>query len=452
MANLSDAKAKYWLERKAAVYFARDAETEGDSDAGHMKLPRSLCVVSLALAALVASVTHGAEISDPTKAGFDTARLGRLDAVIQAQVDQKKIAGVVLYVARDGKEVRHRAYGQSDVEAGAAMKTDVIFRIASMSKAVTSVAVMMLYEEGKLMLHDPVAKFIPEFKNSMVAVAAPEGSTEKFVTVKAKRPIQIRDLLTHTAGLTYGTGPAAELYKAAKLDTWYFANKDATIGEEIKKLAALPLNGQPGEVYQYGYSTDVLGYLVEVVSGMPLDRFFAEKIFGPLKMVDSCFFLAPEKAGRLAPVYGVEGGKLGRGDQGDYVTGPRKCFSGGAGLLATASDYGRLLQMLLNEGELDGVRLLSPKAVQLMRANHTGTKYAGDTGAFGLGFWVMQDVGFYGELGSVGAYGWGSAYFPQYLVDPKEKIVALLMTQLRPTGGSDLNQKFKVMMYQALVK
>jgi CubicO group peptidase (beta-lactamase class C family) len=419
-----------------------------------MKLPRALRVASCVGIALVASWARGAEIADPARAGFDAGRLGRLDAVIQAQVDQKKIAGVVLYVARDGQEVRHRGYGMSDLEAGKAMKTEAIFRIASMSKAVTSVAVMMLYEEGKLLLHDPVAKYIPEFTNSVVAVAPPEGSPAgtKFTTVKAKRPIQIRDLLTHTAGLTYGTGPAAALYKEAKLDTWYFANKDATIGEEIKKLAALPLNGQPGEVYQYGFSTDVLGYLVEVVSGMPLDKFFAEKIFGPLKMVDSCFYLAPEKAGRLAPVYGVEKGVLGRGDQGDYVTGPRKCFSGGAGLLATAGDYGRLLQMLLNEGELEGVRLLSPKAVQLMRANHTGTKYAGDTGAFGLGFWVMQDVGFYGELGSVGAYGWGSAYFPQYLVDPKEKIVALMMTQLRPTGGSDLNQKFKVMMYQALVK
>ncbi len=420
-----------------------------------MKLPRLRCVGSLAVFALVASLARGAEIANPGAVGFDAARLGRLDGVIQAQVDQKKIAGVVLYLARDGKEVRHRGYGMSDIAAGKAMTPGEIFRIASMSKAVTSTAVMMLYEEGKFLLHDPVSKYIPEFKNSLVAVAPPEGSPAgtKFTTVKAKRPIQIRDLLTHTAGLTYGTGPAAALYKEAKLDTWYFANKDATIGDEIKQLAALPLNGQPGDVYQYGYSTDVLGYLVEVVAGMPLDKFFAERIFGPLKMVDACFFLPPEKASRLAPVYGVDGkGVLGLGDQGDYVTGPRKCFSGGAGLLSTASDYGRLLQMLLNGGELDGVRLLSPKAVELMRSNHTGTKYAGDTGAFGLGFWVMEEVGYYGELGSVGAYGWGSAYFPQYLVDPKEKIVALLMTQLRPTGGNDLNQKFKVMMYQALVK
>lgn len=421
---------------------------------GIMKIPRLLLVGSLGVFALVASGARGAEIANPASVGFDAVRLGRLDAVIQAQVDEKKIAGVVLYVARDGKEVRHRGYGMSDMEAGKVMTTDAIFRIASMSKAVTSTAVMMLYEDGKLMLHDPVSKYIPEFKNSMVAVAPPEGSPAgtKFTMVKAKRPIQIRDLLTHTAGLTYGTGPAADVYKQAKFTRWYFADRDETIGDAIKRLAALPLNGQPGEVYQYGYSTDVLGYLVEVVAGMPLDQFFAERIFGPLKMVDSCFFLPPEKASRLAPVYGVEKGVLGLGDQGDYVTGPRKCFSGGAGVLSTAHDYGRLLQMFLNGGELDGVRLLSPKAIELMRSNHTGTKYGKDTDAFGLGFWVMQDVGYFGELGSVGSYGWGSAYFPQYLVDPKERIVALMMTQLMPSGGNDLNQKFKVMMYQALVK
>jgi CubicO group peptidase (beta-lactamase class C family) len=169
-------------------------------------------------------------------------------------------------------------------------------------------------------------------------------------------------------------------------------------------------------------------------------------------MVDSCFFLPPEKAARLAPVYALEKGQLARGDQGDYVAGPRKCFSGGAGLLSTAGDYARLLQLLLNGGELDGVRLLSPATVELMHANHVGTKYDRDTGAFGLGFWVMQDIGYYGELGSVGAYGWGSAYYPQYLVDPKNDLLALFMTQLRPAGGLDLVQKFKVLTYQALVK
>jgi len=277
----------------------------------------------------------------------------------------------------------------------------------------------------------------------------------KFVLVPAKRPIQIRDLLTHTAGLTYGDGLAIDLYKKANVYGWYFADKDETLATAIDRLATLPLHGQPGESWQYGFSTDVLGREVEVASGMSLDKFFQERIFGPLKMTDSCFFLPPEKAARLAPVYGYEKGELTMREgsaKTDYIQGPRKCFSGGAGVLATTGDYARLLQMLLNGGELDGVRLLSPKAVELMSANHTADKYVRDTSGFGLGFWVNNDLGHFGELGTEGAYGWGSAYFPQYLVDPKEKIVALLMTQLRPTGGLDLNQKFKVMMYQALIE
>lgn len=389
--------------------------------------------------------------------GFSTERLKRLDAVVQEQIAQKHLAGAVVYVARDGQPVHFRAYGQQEIETGKAMPTDAIFRIASMSKALTTTAIMMLYEEGKFMLHDPVGKFIPGFAKSQVAVAPPAGSPAdvKYVLVPAKRPIQIRDLLTHTAGLTYGDGPAVELYKQAKLYSWYFADKDETLAEAIDRLATLPLHGQPGESWQYGFSSDVLGRVVEVASGMPLDRFFQERIFGPLKMVDSGFFLPPEKAARLAPVYGYEKGELTLRENSaktDYIQGPRKCFSGGAGVLSTTGDYARFLQMLLNGGELDGVRLLSPKTVELMHANHTGEKYVRDTGGFGLGFWVNTDLGYFGELGTEGAYGWGSAYFPQYLVDPKEKIVALLMTQLKPASGLDLNQKFKVMMYQALIE
>ena len=421
-----------------------------------MNRPRRRLTLFFVAAALFAAplVGRSATESPPDAQGFSAERLERFDRVIQEQVDQRRIPGVVAYVARNGQPIRFRAYGSQDIEAGKPMSTDAIFRIASMSKAVTSVAIMMLYEEGQLMLHDPVSKFIPSFSKSVVAVPAtadaPAGT--KYVTVPAKRPIQIRDLLTHTAGLTYGDGLAIEAYKAANLYGWYFADKDETLAVSIDRLATLPLHAHPGEQYQYGYSTDVLGRVVEVISGMPLDRFFAEKIFAPLKMPDTCFFLPPEKAARLAKVYALEKGKLSVGDQGDYVTGPRKCFSGGAGLLSTTGDYARLLQMLLNEGELDGVRLLSPKTVQLMRANHTGTKMADKTGAFGLGFWVMQDVGYYGELGTPGAFGWGSAYFPQYLVDPKEKIVAFIMTQLRPAGDQDLNERFKVLMYQALLK
>lgn len=399
----------------------------------------------------------GADDSAVAALGFSPERLARLDSAVNETITNRQMAGGVIYILRDGKVVKLQAYGMQDIEAGVPMSTDSIFRIASMSKAVTTVAVMMLYEEGRFLLHDPVSKYIPGFKNSVVAIAPPDGYPKdvKYITVPAKREIQIRDLLTHTAGLTYGDGPANELYKKAGLTGWYFADKNESIGEAINRLATLPLHGQPGEAFQYGYSTDVLGYLVEVVSGMPLDKFVEERICRPLKMTDTCFFLPPQKASRLAPVYGFVDGKLALREstaKTDYIHGPRKCFSGGAGLLSTITDYGRLLQMLLNEGELDGVRLLSPKTVQLMRANHTGSKYQWDADGFGLGFWVNGDLGHYGELGTEGAYGWGSAYYPQYLIDPKERMVAIFMTQLMPTGGLTLNQRYKVLTYQALIK
>lgn len=393
----------------------------------------------------------------PTDLGFSIERLGRLDAAINGSIADRQLAGAIMLIRRDGRNAVLKAYGMQDLENAKPMQIDAIFRIASMSKAVTTVAALMLYEEGRFLLNDPVSKYLPAFKNSMVAVPAPAGSPPgvTFVTEPAKKPITIRNLLTHTAGLTYGDGPAKEVYEKANLYGWYFANHDETIGQAIDRLATLPLNGQPGEAWQYGFGTDVLGRLVEVISGMPLDRFFEERIFKPLKMQDTCFFLPAEKANRLANVYGIEDGKLvlkETAETSDYIKGPRKCFSGGAGLLSTISDYGRLLQMLLNDGELDGVRLLSPKTVDLMHANHTGDKYRRDTTGFGLGFWVNEDPGAYGELGTEGAYGWGSAYYPQYLIDPKERLIAVFMTQLRPAGTTDLNQKFKVLTYQALVK
>ena len=427
-----------------------------------MNLPRAVFVHVLLVAAggvFAAPAVTPLPVGDATALGFDPLRLQRLDAVMQDHVDRKQIAGGVVYVARDGQTAHLRTYGMQDIEAARPMAPDAILRIASMSKAVTSVAVMMLYEEGKFRLHDPVSKFIPGFRNSVVAVKPADGlpavAGKPYATVPAKRPIQIRDLLTHTAGLTYGDGLANEDYKAANLVGWNFTAKDETIGDAINRLAQLPLHGQPGDVYQYGFSTDVLGYLVEVASGMPLDRFFEERIFRPLKMVDSCFYLPPAKSPRLANVYGLEGGKLTLKETAErslYVHGPRKCFSGGAGLLSTTSDYARFLQMLLNRGELDGARILSPKSVELMHANHTGDKYTQRTNAFGLGFWVIEDLGQYGELGSLGSYGWGSAYFPQYLVDPKERMIAVFMTQHMPSGGLDLNERFKSLTYQALVR
>ncbi|HWA24328.1 MAG TPA: serine hydrolase domain-containing protein [Lacunisphaera sp.] len=435
-------------------------------------LPRALARLSLLVTTLALSLpavsasnppavssskpsTGPARAADPAAHGFDPIRLQRLDGVIEREIAGGRLAGAVMLVKRDGEDVVLKSYGQFDREAGIPMRPDAIFRIASMSKAVTTVAALMLYEEGRFQLNDPVGKFIPEFAKSVVAVPPPPGSPPdvKYVTVPAKRAITIRDLMTHTAGLTYGDFIAIDDYKKAKLYSWYILNNDETIGDAMKRLATLPLAHHPGEAFDYGYGSDLLGYFVEVISGLPLDRYVEERICRPLQMPDTGFFLPKEKADRLAVVYGLEDGKLVREEDSkrtDFIDGPRKLFSGGAGMYSTASDYGRFLQMLLNGGELDGARLLSPRTVALMHENHTGDLFKWDSKAFGLGFWVNQDPGKLGELMGQGAYGWGSAYFPQYFVDPKERLIGLLMCQLRPDGGSNLNQRFKTTIYQAL--
>ena len=351
-------------------------------------------------------------------------------------------------VWRDGRPVVFKAYGQQDIEAGRPMRTDTIFRIASMTKALTTVAAMMLYEEGRFLLKDPVSRYLPAFAH--VQVALPGGGTEK-----PRRPLTIHDLLTHTAGMSYGPGPAQRAYDAAGMKDWYLVGHDETLEQWTNRFAALPLQGQPGEAFIYGYATDVLGRLVEVVSGQPLDRFIAERITGPLRMPDTSFFLPPEKVSRLANVYGLEGSErrlMETAARSDFVSGPRKLLSGGAGMLSTAGDYTRFLQMLLNRGELDGQRLLSPHTVALMTADHLGGKSGGDADGFGLGFWVNVKRGGFRELGSEGAFGWGSAYFPQYTVDPKERLIILFMTQLRPAGNSTLHLRVRNLTYQALLK
>lgn len=389
----------------------------------------------------------------PESVGFSSDRFQRLDQLIQQQIDEQKMAGINTLVLRHGKAAYFKSAGMMNIEEQVPMHKDAIFRIASMSKAVTSVAVMMLYEEGKFKLNDPVADYIPAFKDPVVAVS--DSSDKGYHTVPAERPITIRHLLTHTSGLTYGYGISQDVHEEAGLTGWYFAERKEPIGELVNQLADLPLNAQPGEEWHYGYSTDVLGYFVEVVSGMPLDEFFRERIFEPLGMEDTYFYLPPEKADRLAPVYGFN-------DQGtlelmeptsttDYIHGPKTSFSGGAGLLSTITDYGVFLQMLLNGGEFNGTRLLSPATVKLMHVNHTGDKYVWENLGFGLGFKVIEDLGEYGELGSVGAYGWGSAYYPIYWVDPKTDMVCLFLTQLMPANNLPFRDLFKNMVYQAMV-
>ena len=431
-----------------------------------MKLPRSFhpvrflhrlpLVLALCLSApflRAVETSPDASTTELSDAGFSAERLRRLDAAIEDEIARHQLAGGIMYIARDGRPVVFKTYGQQDIEHARPMRTDAIFRIASMTKAVTTTAAMILYEEGRFMLKDPVSKYIPAFKDSVVAVPPPEGSADgvKYVTEKARRPITIRDLLCHTAGLTYGNGLAHDAYKEAGLNGWYLVGNDETIEQVVNRLATLPLHGHPGEKWQYGYATDVLGRLVEVISGQPLDKFVEERITRPLRMNDTHFFLPPEKAARFANVYGRLVLKE-TAARSDFIDGPRKCFSGGAGLVSTTSDYARFLQMLLNDGEIDGVRILSPKTVALMRANHTGDKYLGEGDGFGLGFWVSTDQGKIGEIGTEGAYGWGSAYFPQYVVDPEERLVILFMTQLLPSGGSTLNHRVKQLTYQALLE
>jgi CubicO group peptidase (beta-lactamase class C family) len=392
----------------------------------------------------------------PEIVGLSSARLERLSEVMQRYVDEGRLGGSVALVARGGKVAYLRAFGTLDPATGAPMPADAVFRIASQTKAVTSVAVMILFEEGKLLLGDPVSKFIPEFAKTTVAVPEASKKGPGYRIVPAKRPITVRDLLTHSAGISYGDGTAKDLYRAAGLQGWFLADRPEPIGTYIKKLAGLPFDAQPGERFIYGYNTDVLGYLVEVVSGMSLADFVAKRITGPLAMADTHFFLPEEKAGRLAAVCGIgKGGKVGPVDdprESAYLKGPRACYAGGAGLLSTAEDYARFLLMLQSGGEWGGVHILGPKSVELMTVDHLGPLYASPGAGFGLGFWVTKELGRNGDPGSVGAFGWGGAYHTTYWVDPAEKLVAVFMTQLLPATGSDAHGKFKALVYQSIVE
>jgi CubicO group peptidase (beta-lactamase class C family) len=314
---------------------------------------------------------------------------------------------------------------------------------------------MRLQEEGRLLISDPVGKYIPEFQKTRVAVPR-EGGYE---VVDAKRPITIRDLLTHTAGIGYGSGPAKDVWEKAGIQGWYFADRDEPVGATVTRMAALPFDAQPGERWVYGYATDILGVVVERAAGATLEEVLRSRILEPLKMRDTHFYLPPAKAERLAAVYSArsEGG-LERAPtpgamvgQGAYLEGPRKSFSGGAGLVSTATDYARFLQMLLNGGELDGVRVLSRKSVDLMTVDHLGAKEFRDGQGFGLGFSVVEDLGLRGLPGSVGEFGWGGAYHSTYWVDPQEQLVVVYFTQLIPANNLDDQVKLRALIYQAIV-
>ncbi len=419
---------------------------------------RSLTAAVLFVALTLAPAAYAQTLqrARPEAVGLSSERLKRLSEALNGYVKDEKLPGGVVLVARKGKVAYVEAFGQRDRESKAPMREDSIFRIASQSKALVSVGVLMLQEEGRLLISDPVGKYLPEFRETTVAVPKQGGGYD---VVKAKRPITVRDLLTHTSGVGYGGGVARDRWEAAKITGWYFADRDEPVGATVSRMAALPFDSQPGEKFVYGYSVDILGALVERVSGQTLEEFLRARIFEPLGMKDTYFYLPESKADRFAVVYSAkESGGLERAPepggmvgQGAYLKGPRKSFSGGAGLLSTANDYARFLSMLLNGGELDGKRLLSRKSVELMTVDHlNGVPYQEGRG-FGLGFEVVKDLGARGKPGSVGEYGWGGAYHSTYWVDPKEQLVVVYFTQLIPARGLDDHDKLRALIYQAIV-
>ena len=392
----------------------------------------------------------------PEDVGLSSERLARLTAVLQDHVDAGRLPGAVALVARRGRIAYLEAVGYRDKESNAPLTTDAIFRIASQTKALASVGVMLLQEEGKLLITDPVGKYLPEFMET--AVAQPNGAGG-YDVVASKRPITIRDLLTHTAGIGYGSGPAAGQWDAAGITGWYFADRDETVGDVMARLAALPLDAQPGEAWVYGYNTDVLGAMIEKISGRTLGEFLRARLLGPLGLDDTHFFLPEAKVDRLATVYSstADGGIERAPDpghmvgQGAYVDGPRKSFSAGAGLLSTATDYATFLQMMLNGGTFAGQRVLSRKTVESMTVDHLGDIPFRPGQGFGLGFSVVEDPAALGLPASVGEYGWGGAYHSTYWVDPAEELVVVYLTQLIPARGVDDHGQLRALVHQAII-
>jgi CubicO group peptidase (beta-lactamase class C family) len=413
-------------------------------------------------AAMVLSSVLSAQLPAPPATtaapGFAPERLSRIDRVMQQYVDDGRLAGAVALVLRDGQPVYERAFGWSDKEGGRRMAVDTIFRIASQTKAITSVAVLALMEEGKLGLNDPVSRFIPGYAKTTVAMQNETGVS----IVPARRPITIRHLLTHTAGISYGIDRhVAPQYEAKGLgpaagNGWYTADKDEPICETMERLATLPFVAQPGEEWVYGYNTDVLGCVVERASGLPLDEFIRTRITDPLGMKDTRFFLPASDRSRLSAVYASDAdGRITRAPdgakgQGTYTEGPRRSFSGGAGLLSTARDYARFLEMIRSGGALGPVRILAPRTVALMTTNQVGSLHSAAGLGFGLGFETTDRYGANG-MDAEGAFGWAGAYGTVYRIDPKARLVIVLMIQLMP-NRTDVRTVFPTLVYQALVE
>ncbi len=387
----------------------------------------------------------------------DYQKLARIDSVVNEYVDKKWLAGAVSIIIKDNQLVQYRGYGYADIESKKPMHKDQIFRIMSQTKAVTSVGIMILYEQGKLLLDEPIWHFIPEFRNPVVLDKFNDADTT-YTTVPAKRDITFRDLLTHTSGIDYadiGGSKVSAIYAKNKIPSGlgYF---NADLLERMKTMARLPLSFQPGEKWQYGLNTDLLGCLIEVISGMTLDNFFRKNIFEPLGMKDTYFNVPASKANRLATVYTedsvgniIRWSHTFRNIDPDYPLMNTTYFSGGAGLSSTAFDYAVFMQMLLNGGLYNGRRILSKRSVEMMTSNQLKGEMFGDSG-MGLGFGLTSAMDEAKGGRYSGSFAWGGYYGTSYWADPKAKLVCLFMTQQNPNSHGDIHEKFEAILYSSL--
>ena len=401
------------------------------------------------------------QAAKPEAAGVSSQRLSRIDSNLSQWVKEGKTNGVVALIVRDGKIVYNKAFGYDDPAKTIPMRTDHIFRIASQTKAITSVAVMMLYEEGKFLLDDPIARYIPEFAGQQVldSFIARDSS---YTTVPARSPVTIRQLLMHTSGIGYaqiGSRESNAIYAKNGVMAGLGVEEGRLLADDMKKVGKLPLVHQPGARWTYGLNTDVLGYLVEVVSGMSLDDFFRKKIFEPLGMKDTYFYLPASKHNRLASLYIEENGKLVKAEKvinqnGVFYTEYPKMkgtyYSGGGGLSSTTLDYAIFLQMLLNGGEYNGKRILSRNAVRMMIMDQEGDLDKVGNKKFGLGFDVTTEKGSALLPTPAGVFEWGGAFATTYWADPKEKLIGIIYRQLWGSTHRDAASKFKVLVYGAV--
>lgn len=429
-----------------------------------MRLRRLILAIVLAFAA--PALSQPLPTVAPEDAGLSRERLQRLDAAAARLVDERSIAGAVVLVGRSGGIAHFAAYGHMDVEAKTPMRRDAIFRICSMSKPITSVAALILFEEGHFLLDDPIAKFLPEFEKPQVLAEAPTNGNAPTL-VPATTPITVRHLLTHTSGITYrflGQPVISDLYSKAGINDG-LSECEFDLAENVRRIAAQPLIHQPGEKLSYGLNTDVLGRLIEVVAKKPLGEFLEERLFGPLGMTDTGFTVPSEKLERLPKIYRTDRGQgvLEALADGPTTIGPlvfspsypyrapHRLQSGGGGLVSSAMDYARFAAMIASGGELEGTRILSRKTIELMTANHLASMEPKAPMAFGLGLSIAGDPGKSGEIMSEGTHGWDGFYSTRFWIDLEEEMIGLVLTQTYPYNSGRALDRLQTLAYQAIV-